>query len=100
MAPFYIQFLIPLRKFGTDTLDPTGRANLEANIVSMLQAGCFFGALGASWVADKYGRKPALILSAIIAFIGTVMQTASLGRLGVMYAGRYVLQLMNSWEGS
>lgn len=81
------------RKFGTDQLSEKGRADLESNIVAMLQAGCFFGALGASWVADKYGRKPALLLSAFIALIGTIMQTVSLGNLGVMYAGRVIAGL-------
>jgi MFS family permease len=64
------------------------QANLSANIVSTLQAGCFFGALGASWVADKFGRKRALIGAAVVAILGIVMQTAASGHLEAMYIGR------------
>lgn len=78
------------KKFGTDVLSKIDRANLEANIVSTLQAGCLVGALGASWVADRWGRKPALMASAVIAFIGVVFQTVSLGHLSLMYIGRLV----------
>ncbi|RPA72906.1 general substrate transporter [Ascobolus immersus RN42] len=78
------------KKFGTYDLDKVDKANLEANIVSTLQAGCMVGALGASWVADKWGRKPALMAAAIIAFIGVLFQTVALGKLELMYVGRVV----------
>jgi MFS family permease len=68
-------------------------ANLNANIVSTLQAGCFFGALSSSFVADKLGRRPALMVAAFIAFIGSLMQAAANGHLAVMYIGRYVISL-------
>lgn len=63
-------------------------ADLSANIVSTLQAGCFFGALGASWVADKFGRKLGLITASIAAICGVVMQVAASGHLEAMYIGR------------
>ncbi|RPB29198.1 hypothetical protein L211DRAFT_845194 [Terfezia boudieri ATCC MYA-4762] len=47
-----------------------GKANLQANIDSTLQAGCFVGALAAYWFADKIGRKPSLMYSAHLALIG------------------------------
>ncbi|CCX34490.1 general substrate transporter [Pyronema domesticum] len=78
------------RKFGLSGISDIGAANLEANIVSTLQAGCFFGALGAYWFADKYGRRTALFGCALIAIIGTVMQAVSLGHLSVMYVGRLI----------
>jgi len=65
-------------------------ANLSANIVSTLQAGCFFGALSSSFVADRWGRRPALMVAAAIAFVGSAMQAAASGSLGAMYAGRSV----------
>lgn len=68
----------------------TVTANLSANIVSTLQAGCFVGSLLASPLADKMGRKPALLISAFISIIGTVMQAAASGKLAAMYVGRYV----------
>ncbi|KAF8544757.1 general substrate transporter [Trichophaea hybrida] len=78
------------KKFGLSHLNAVDSANLEANIVSTLQAGCFFGALVAYWFADRYGRRIALIICAIIATIGTTMQAASNGYLAVMYIGRLI----------
>jgi hypothetical protein len=78
------------RKFGLENLDSVGSANLEANIVSTLQAGCFFGALAAYWFADRFGRRTSLFGCACIAIVGTVMQAVSLGHLPVMYIGRLI----------
>lgn len=75
-------------KFGLEGLSKVAAADLSANIVSTLQAGCFVGALGAYPVADKWGRKPSLLLSAVIAFVGIVMQFASDGHIAAMYVGR------------
>lgn len=61
-------------KYGIDGLSKTAAATLSENIVSTLQGGCFFGCLAASPISDKWGRKPALIISAILAMIGIVMQ--------------------------
>ncbi len=68
--------------------DHIAAANLEANIVSTLQAGCFVGSLAAWWVADTFGRRKAMMMAAFLAFVGTVMQAASSGILTVMYIGR------------
>lgn len=65
-------------------------ADLSANIVSTLQAGCFLGCLVSYWFCDKYGRKPALMLAAVWAIIGVIMQAAASGHLPVMYIGRFV----------
>ncbi|PKY04056.1 general substrate transporter [Aspergillus campestris IBT 28561] len=76
--------------YGLNGLDSVGEANLSANIVSTLQAGCFFGALAASVIADKYGRKVGLIAASILAIIGVIMQVAASGHLEAMYIGRLV----------
>lgn len=65
-------------------------ANLSANIVSVMQAGAFFGALGANPVADKFGRKPGLLTAAVLAAIGGLMQAASSGSLACLYVGRAI----------
>ncbi|PLB36362.1 sugar porter family MFS transporter [Aspergillus candidus] len=77
-------------KYGLNGLDSVGEANLSANIVSTLQAGCFFGALVASVIADKYGRKIGLITASIFAIVGVIMQVAASGHLEAMYIGRLV----------
>ncbi|KAI9923669.1 hypothetical protein ASPWEDRAFT_107588 [Aspergillus wentii DTO 134E9] len=77
-------------KYGLQGLSDVAEANLSANIVSTLQAGCFFGALIASPVAEKWGRKFCLILASILAIIGVVMQVAASGHLEAMYVGRLI----------
>jgi MFS family permease len=68
----------------------------SANIVSLLQAGCFFGSLLAGQVGDKIGRKWALILSGIAFCVGSLMQTVSLGNVAVMFTGRAIGGLVSS----
>ena len=65
-------------------------ANLSGNIVSTLQAGCFLGALIASPLTDRFGRKWCLIGVSILILIGVIMQSAASGNLGSMYAGRFI----------
>ena len=65
-------------------------ANLSANIVSVMQAGAFFGALLANPVSDRFGRKTGLLLAAVFAAVGGMMQAASSGSLGCLYAGRVI----------
>ena len=65
-------------------------ANLSANIVSVMQAGAFFGALFAFPLADKFGRKPGLFGAAVFALIGGLMQAAASGHLSVLYVGRVI----------
>lgn len=84
----YANFRLYPSKYGLTGLSKTAQANLSANIVSTLQAGCFFGALLASPAADRYGRRYALIGAAALGIIGVVMQTAAAGHLEAMYIGR------------
>ncbi len=65
-------------------------ANLQANIVSTLQAGCFLGALLASPLTDRFGRKWCLIGVSGVILVGVIMQAAANGNLGPMYAGRFI----------
>ncbi|KAL1990508.1 hypothetical protein VTN49DRAFT_6347 [Thermomyces lanuginosus] len=78
------------KKYGLYNKPADDTANLNANIVSTLQAGCFAGALAASPVSDRWGRRPALLISAALAIVGTVMQAAASGKLAVMYIGRFI----------
>lgn len=55
-----------------------------------MQAGAFLGALLANPLADKLGRKPALLTVAVVAFIGGILQGVSFGHLSCFYIGRFV----------
>jgi SP family sugar:H+ symporter-like MFS transporter len=68
-------------------------ANLQGNIVSVLQAGCFFGALASFYVSDTFGRKAALIFADIIFIIGSIIQTTcAIGTTSLtqLYIGRVI----------
>ncbi|KAI1843580.1 hypothetical protein JX265_007364 [Neoarthrinium moseri] len=65
-------------------------ANLSSNIVSVLQAGCFFGALIGFPLPDWIGRKWALVVAAATTLAGVVMQSAASGHLEAMYIGRLI----------
>ncbi|KAI0405838.1 MFS sugar transporter-like protein [Xylaria palmicola] len=68
-------------------------ANLQANIVSVLQAGCFAGALAAYPLADIWGRKWCLINASVLTLIGVILQAAASGHLEPLYIGRFVAGL-------
>jgi len=62
----------------------------SANIVSLLQAGCFFGSLAVAPLGDRFGRRPALMIAGVAFCIGSLMQTVSYGLVSVMYIGRAI----------
>ena len=58
--------------------------------MSLLQAGCFFGALAAAPVGDKLGRRLALAIGAVAFIVGSIMQTVSAGNKDIMFVGRVI----------
>ena len=85
LDPFRERYGLPLA-----TANPKLSANLEANIVSTLQAGCFLGAIVAGYVADRLGRRVGMMIAATFAIVGSIMQAAANGHFPVMYIGRFV----------
>ncbi|KAK2808818.1 hypothetical protein FQN50_004294 [Emmonsiellopsis sp. PD_5] len=81
-------------KFGLEGKSDAAIADLTANIVSTLQAGAFAGALIASPIADRWGRKTALLVTAFVSTIGIILQFASSGHLVPMYFGRAIRGLL------
>lgn len=73
-----------------ESLEAGAYKRSDFNPVTTLQCGCFAGALAASPVADRLGRKFALYVSAVLAVVGTVMQLAASGYIEVIYTGRLV----------
>ncbi|PFH47943.1 hypothetical protein AMATHDRAFT_66470 [Amanita thiersii Skay4041] len=82
--------------FGLDTKTAAQRANLSGNIVGVLQAGSFFGALLTGYFSSKWGRKPSLIASGLVYLVGSLIQSiAGLGSsqavaLRVLYFSRFM----------
>ncbi|KAF8513749.1 general substrate transporter [Gautieria morchelliformis] len=80
--------------FGLDNGQSTAAlAALNGNIVSVLQAGCFFGALSGGYASEKLGRKQALMVSVVIYTIGSIIQLCSgihSKSLTPLYVGRVI----------
>jgi MFS family permease len=82
-------------RFGYQDISDGQKANMDQNIVSTLQAGCFAACLVTFWFADKFGRRLSLLGTGALALIGVVFQAASAahGNLAVMYVGRFMAGL-------
>jgi MFS family permease len=68
-------------------------ATVSANIVSVYQAGSFFGAFAGYPIGYYLGRKWGLILAGLVFCVGAVMQCVASHKtgLGIMYAGRVIV---------
>ncbi|KAL5405202.1 hypothetical protein PMIN06_009471 [Paraphaeosphaeria minitans] len=72
--------------FGLADASKSAKANLSSNIVSTFQGGAFFGSAIGFFLAERFGRKPIIIVSAIIFMAGAILQM--IGRLDLLYVGR------------
>lgn len=75
-------------EFGLDKMSGDKLANASANIVSTFQAGAFFASIFVSYFAERLGRKIPLIFCGALWDVGAVLQVASQGSMGLLYAGR------------
>lgn len=64
--------------------------DLTSNIVSCFQAGMFCGALASHPVSERWGRKRCMSVAILVFMIGAAMQTASMGMVGLVMAGRAI----------
>ena len=79
------------RTFHLDTASAAEKANLSSNIVSTFQGGAFFGSAFGFFLAERFGRKPVILLSAAVFCAGVACQLA--GQLSALYAGRVLTGL-------
>jgi MFS transporter, SP family, sugar:H+ symporter len=82
-----------LKEFSTGYINPqTGDLGITASqsseIVSLLSAGTFFGALTAAPTGDFFGRRLGLMVSTIVFTIGVILQTAATD-IPLFVAGRF-----------
>jgi MFS family permease len=74
-----------------DSVSASVRDAAQANITSMFQLpGAFLGALLTFPIADKIGRRRAILMACLIFMVGGVMMTASGGNLNIFIAGRAI----------
>jgi MFS family permease len=93
--------VLSLKSFKEDFNLPTAttgfasktNAHISQNVVSLLTAGCFFGAIFASAFNDKFGRKISLIGFTWVFLLGAIIQVTSLHHISQMYGGRFVAGL-------
>lgn len=80
-----------LRTFSTGYTvkgEPAITASQSSEIVSILSAGTFFGALTAAPVADWAGRRFGLMISIVVFVFGVILQTISTS-IPLFVAGRF-----------
>jgi predicted MFS family arabinose efflux permease len=79
------------RQFSTGYIDVNHKRNISpaqtAQVVSMLSAGTFFGALIAAPIGDRLGRRVSLLVAVGIFAIGVLLQTCAMD-LQLLIAGR------------
>lgn len=85
------------KQFSTGYMDPKdGMLNVSpaqsSQIVSILSAGTFFGALLAAPIGDRLGRRISLIIAVAIFSFGVLLQTCAM-QIPLLLAGRYVVPI-------
>jgi len=72
----------------------TKKDEVSGNVVAVLQAGAFFGALGSAPISARFGRRWSLMAFSVIFLVGAVLQTVAepaAGRgIAYIYAGRII----------
>lgn len=80
-----------LKEFSTGYMEkgaPAITASQSSEIVSLLSAGTFFGALTAAPAGDFFGRRLGLMVSVIVFTVGVILQTAATA-IPLFVAGRF-----------
>lgn len=68
-------------------------AELESNIVAMVQIGCVGGSILAYLLSDRIGRLWSFWTLCVLWFIGVIIQITSFSGVGQIYAGRFIAGL-------
>jgi MFS family permease len=87
MESFKNDFGLP---HGSDGFSNEKNASVSSNVVSLLTAGSFFGAIAAAFINEKWGRLYTLMGFCGIFNVGAAMQTAAHHDIALIYAGRVI----------
>lgn len=90
MDSFKNDFGLPL---GDDGFSSAENAYVSSNVVSLLTAGSFFGAIAAAFINEKWGRLYTLMGFCFLFLIGAAIQTAAHHEIGMIYGGRVIAGL-------
>ncbi|CZR61664.1 probable high-affinity glucose transporter [Phialocephala subalpina] len=86
--------IVALRSFSSDfkfSTNAAKAADVSSNIVALLNAGAFFGALAPAPLSRFIGRKPMMTLAACFLLLGGILQTtAQSPKLAMIYSGRVI----------
>ncbi|KAL4817487.1 general substrate transporter [Aspergillus spinulosporus] len=80
-------------------LEGPSRTNVLSTVTAIYNVGCFLGAVSATWVGGKLGRKRSVILGIAIMTIGAILQTSSYS-VPHMTVGRIVSGIGNGINSS
>ncbi|KAI6511035.1 hypothetical protein MCOR13_000720 [Pyricularia oryzae] len=78
------------RDFGFNDIPASLRDAHSADIVSTFHVGCFFGALFTFPVAERIGRRWAILMACLIFMVGGSMMAAADGKVALIIAGRAI----------
>ncbi|KAL2862502.1 sugar porter family MFS transporter [Aspergillus lucknowensis] len=87
---FKIDFGLPLGESGFAS---DKNSKVSSNVVSLLTAGCFFGAIFAAYINDRIGRRYSLMIFAVVFLLGAAIQVGASHGIGMIYGGRVVAGL-------
>ncbi|KAH6661808.1 general substrate transporter [Plectosphaerella plurivora] len=76
-----------------ETYNAVEKANIKANVSSMVQIGCVGGALIAFLICDKIGRIWATRQLCVVWIVGIAVFMGNGGHLGAIYVGRFIAGL-------
>jgi len=93
--------VLALSSFKKDFGLPTGKtgfasaknAYVSSNVVSLLTAGSFFGAIAGAFINEKIGRRFTLMGFSVVFLIGAAIQVAAHHAIGMIYGGRVIAGL-------
>ncbi len=74
----------------TDDVDAATRDSAQANVTSMFAVGAFFGALVTFPIAERVGRRVAILTACLVFMAGGSLMAGARGSLAVFAAGRAV----------